>query len=161
MITLEQALGLTDLLDVATWCVPMWGLRHPDLGELLTLEDVVLASRTGNLAARDDLLRGLARMGPVIAVPSPTSIGLAKVAAGFPHTPEGAIGQLASIEVSVLSQMSIAGTHEVYQVWTASGAAPVEQWRLMRHVQAFLGTANMGQTKDPRSIVTITPVAAR
>lgn len=123
----------------------------------------VLAAQPMLQVARNDSLQGVpsTQVGPVLAVPSSTVIGPAKVASGFPQTPEGAIGQLASIEVSVLSEMSIARTNEVYDAWTASGAAPVDQWRLMGHVQAFLAAANMGQVKDPRATVTVTPVAAQ
>ena len=84
--------------------------------------------------------------GPTIDVPDSTVIGAGKVASGFPHTPEGAIGQLAAIEVAVLTEMSIPRTNEIYQAWAADGAAPVDQWRLTWHVQAFLAAANMGQT---------------
>lgn len=76
MTTLEQALGLTDLLDAAAACVPLWGLHHPDLGELLTVGDVVLGSRTGSLAARDKLLRELARLANRDAGDSPEAAAL-------------------------------------------------------------------------------------
>ena len=110
-----------------------------------------------------DSTRGVpaATPGPTVDVPGSSVIGASKVASGFPHTPEGAIGQLAAIEVAVLTEMSIARTNEIYRAWSADGAVPADQWRLTRHVQAFLAAANMGQTKDPNARVTITPVAAQ
>ena len=45
--------------------------------------------------------------GRLMVVPAATRIGPAEVATGFPHTPEGAVGQLAAIEVAVLQGMSI------------------------------------------------------
>lgn len=99
--------------------------------------------------------------GPMIEVPEPTRIGAAKVPSGYPHTPEGAIGQLAAIEVSVLTEMSIARVNEIYLAWSAEGAVPVDQWRMTRHVQAFLGAARMGQTLDRGARVTVTPVAGQ
>ncbi len=87
-------------------------------------------------------------------------IGPAKVPSGFPQTPEGAIGQLAAIEVTVPSAMSIPRTNEVYEAWSSTGAAPIDQWRLTGHVQAFLAAAQMGQTMDPGAKVLVTPVAA-
>ena len=113
--------------------------------------------------SQQDATQGIpaATPGPGIEVPTPATIGPAKVTSGFPHTPEGAVAQLAAIEVAVLSEMSIARTAEIHQAWTADGAVPVEQWRMTRHVQAFLGAANMGQVKDPNARVMISPVAAQ
>ncbi len=99
--------------------------------------------------------------GPVLDVPDSTLIGAGKVASGFPHTPQGAVGQLAAIEVAVLTEMSIPRTNEIYEAWTAPGAAPVDQWRLTWHVQAFLAGANMGQTLERGAQVTVTPVAGQ
>ena len=48
------------------------------------------------------------RAAPAITVPAATRPGAAGVASGFPHTPEGAVGQLAAITVTVLGEMSIA-----------------------------------------------------
>lgn len=99
--------------------------------------------------------------GPMITVPGSSVIGAAKVPSGFPHTPQGAIGQLAAIEVAVLTEMSIPRTNEIYQAWANEGAPTVDQWRMTRHVQAFLAAAKMGQVMDPGTKVTATPVAAQ
>ena len=113
--------------------------------------------------SRSDSLGGVpaALPGPVIEVPGSTVIGPAKVASGFPHTEHGAIGQLAAIEVSVLSEMNVARVVEVYQAWTADGVAPVEQWRLMGHVRSFLGAVKMDGHLSDGATVTVTPVAAQ
>lgn len=109
-----------------------------------------------------DSIQGVpaATPGPMIGVPNSSLIGPAKVPTGFPHTPEGAIGQLAAIEVSVLTEMSIPRTNEIYHAWSAA-AMPVDQWRLTRHVQAFLAATKMGQTMDPAAQVTVIPAAAQ
>ena len=113
--------------------------------------------------SRSDSLSGVpaAVPGPVIDVPSSTEIGPAKVASGFPHTPEGAIGQLAAIEVTVLSEMNVARVVEVHEAWTADGVAPVEQWRLMGHVRSYLGAVKMDGYLREGATVTVTPVAAQ
>lgn len=59
---LHQALGLDDLLAAADSSLPGWGLCHPDVGRLLRVDDVVVASRTGSLEARDEVLFQLARL---------------------------------------------------------------------------------------------------
>ena len=57
-----------------------------------------------------------------VAIPAATRSGPAGVPTGFPHTPEGAVGQLAAIEVAVLASMSIDYTAAVHQAWTWPGA---------------------------------------
>lgn len=98
---------------------------------------------------------------PGIAVPGPSRIGAAKVPTGFSHTPEGAVGQLAAIEVAVLQPMSMARTVEVYRAWADPSAGPVAQWPLASNVSAFLGAARMGAEKDLSTTVTVTPVAGQ
>lgn len=98
---------------------------------------------------------------PGIVVPDSMLIGPARVPSGFPHTPEGAVGQLAAIEIAVLSQMSIAGTGEVYRWWAMPDAPAVEQWPLLRHVQSFLTGARMGPVKDPTTAIRLDPAGAQ
>ena len=62
MSKLQDALGLDDLLAAAASSLAGWALVHPDLGQLLALDDVVLASQTGSLQDRDDVLFRLAQL---------------------------------------------------------------------------------------------------
>lgn len=62
MITIECALGLDELLVSAEPLVAGWGLRHPLLGELTSVEHIVRASKSGSWDDRDGVLRGLARL---------------------------------------------------------------------------------------------------
>jgi hypothetical protein len=103
----------------------------------------------------------VATPGPSIGVPGSTVIGPARVSSGFPHTPTGAIGQLAAIEIAVLTQMSVAGTGEIYRSWTMPGTPALEQWPLMIHVQAFLAAAGLGPVKDPTTVIQLLPVGAQ
>ena len=103
----------------------------------------------------------VATPGPSIRVPGSTLIGPARVPSGFRQTPAGAIGQLAAIEISVLSRMSIPGIGEIYQEWAMPGAPALDQWPLMTHVQSFLAAARMGQVKDPTTTIQLIPVAAQ
>lgn len=98
---------------------------------------------------------------PNITIPDATQIGSARVPSGFPHTPEGAIAQLASIEVVVLQAMSVPRTVEIYRAWADPAAEPAAQWRLTADVRSFLGAARMSQQKDLTTTVTITPAAAQ
>ena len=98
---------------------------------------------------------------PTITVPDATQVGPARVPSGFPHTPEGAVGQLAAIEVVVLQAMSVPRTVEVHRAWADSAAGPAADWRLTADVRSFLGAARMGQQKDLTATVTVTPVAGQ
>lgn len=98
---------------------------------------------------------------PSIAIPDAMKVGSARVPSGFPHTSEGAIAQLASIEVVVLQAMSVPRTVEVHRAWAEPAAEPAAQWRLTADVRSFLGSGRMGQQKDLTTTVTVTPVAAQ
>ena len=52
---------------------------------------------------------------PRITVPAATTVGPADVPTGFPRTPQGAVGQLAAIDTTVLTAMSIAHTRAVHR----------------------------------------------
>ena len=95
-----------------------------------------------------------------IAVPSGVVPGPAAVLTGFDHTPEGAVGQLAAIETTVLQSMSLATTNEVYQAWALPGGTGPEAWPLTTSVRAFLQGAGMEATKDEAARVSIEPAAA-
>ena len=99
--------------------------------------------------------------GPVIEIPPSTDVGPAGVPTGFPHTAEGAIGQLAAIEVTVLQGMSIPHTNDVYRRWTLPGGVGVERWQMTANVQAFLAAARMGQEKDLSASVVAVPAAGQ
>jgi hypothetical protein len=98
--------------------------------------------------------------GPAISIPAATTVGPARVPTGFPHTPQGAVGQLAAIEQAVLQGMSIRQTNTIHRQWALPGGTGVAGWPLTRNVQAFLGAAQMGDTLDPTSTVVVTPKAA-
>lgn len=86
--------------------------------------------------------------------------GLAGVPTGFPRTPEGAVGQLAAIEQTVLETMSLPVTREVHADWTLDGAPAFEEWEMTDNVRSFLGSGMQGgQEKDVTTIVTATPAA--
>lgn len=96
--------------------------------------------------------------GKSITIPPATKSGPAGVPTGYPKTPEGAVGQLAAIEMDVMQGMSIPHTNEVYKHWALPKGVGAKNWPLTQNVQAFLGSAGQGQTKD--SSVTVTTEAA-
>ena len=98
--------------------------------------------------------------GPTITVPAATTVGPADVPTGFPPTAQGALGQLAAIDTTVLTSMSIAHTGAVHQEWALRGAPSVEEWVMTGNVQAFLA-ASGSPTLDGISVVTVAPVAGQ
>lgn len=97
-----------------------------------------------------------------ITIPNPTTTGPARVATGFPHTPQGAAGQLGAIVVEVVQTMSIPRAHEIHKVWSQPSAGPAEEWAMTQNVAAFLASAGLsGQEAGTRARVEVTPVAAQ
>lgn len=111
----------------------------------------------------DDSKAGIpaATPAPVLAVPAATTTGPVEVPTGFPKSPAGAIGQLAAIETTVLQGMSIPHANDVYQQWAMPGGVGAANWPLIKNVQAFLASAQQGQTKDPTITVSAHPVAGQ
>ena len=92
-----------------------------------------------------------------IDIPAPTTSGPAQVPSGFPHTPAGAIGQLAAIDTTVLTAMDIPVARAVHDAWTLPGAPALEAWVPTAAVRAFRTASN---TTGPVAVA-ITPVAAQ
>lgn len=98
---------------------------------------------------------------PAIKIPAGTGVnGPAFVMTGFPHTPEGAIRQLAQIDLAVLQSMSLTTAEEVYNAWALPGGVRAEDWWITASVRAFLSSTGMGEVKDPSASVALEPVAA-
>jgi hypothetical protein len=96
-----------------------------------------------------------------IEIPSGTgTTGPGLVMTGFPHSPEGAVGQLAQIDTAVLQAMSLQTADEVYRTWALPGGVGPDAWWITRTVQAFLSSSQMGEVKDADAAVTIEPAAA-
>lgn len=131
-------------------------------GSGLAYRDQLAAARMLQVAP-DGARRGVpaAVPGPVIDVPPATAVGPAQVPTGFPRTPQGAIGQLAAIETTVLQGMSIPQANQVYEQWALPGGVGVADWALTKNVQTFLASAGQGQSKDPTIAVTATPAAGQ
>lgn len=96
-----------------------------------------------------------------LVIPPAGQSGPVGIATGFPQTPQGAIGQLAAISVSVLHHMSIEHTREVYAAWSEPKAQPVGDWELMASVQAFHSSAAGTAATSLTPVITAAPVAAQ
>jgi osmotically-inducible protein OsmY len=98
---------------------------------------------------------------PEIKIPTGAGVnGPAFVMTGFPHTPEGAIGQLAQIDLAVLQSMSLSTAEEVYNTWALPGGVRAKDWWITASVRAFLSSTGMGEVKDSSASVSLEPAAA-
>jgi len=102
-----------------------------------------------------------ARVGPTITVPPAGRVGPAGVPTGFPQSPEGAVGQLAAIETTVLQSMSIDRAHQVHAAWSDPGGVTAESWELTANIQAFIASSAGQYAGDLRAAVVTTPIAAQ
>ena len=94
---------------------------------------------------------------PIVSIEA----GPSGVPSGFPRTPQGAVGQLAAIEKTVLESMSLPALRDIHQAWVQPGGPDVEVWELTRDVETFLAAGRQGgQTKDVTTLVQATPAAA-
>lgn len=88
-----------------------------------------------------------------LEIPPPMAVGDVGVASGFPHTPQGALGQLAAIDSTALSSASVQVAQEVISKWAAPGGPTPESWSGVQGVAALLGSA--GLSSDAQNGITI------
>ncbi|MFK5584357.1 hypothetical protein [Serinicoccus sp. LYQ131] len=94
-------------------------------------------------------------------IPSPSRTGALEVPTGYPQTPEGAVAQLAAIDVSVIRAMSVPATHEIYRSWSTGGADPAG-WVMTHNVTDLLTAAQQsGQSKGADLVVSAVPAAGQ
>lgn len=88
-----------------------------------------------------------------------TALGPADVPTGFDHSPEGAVAQLAAIEVAALTQMSLDYARIIHDGWALAGAR-FDEWEIARAIQSFHASAG---TVDGGATVSLaaTPVGAQ
>jgi hypothetical protein len=78
-----------------------------------------------------------------LQVPVPMQVGPAGVATGFPHTPEGALAQLAAIDTAALTSASVRVAQDVITEWAAPGGPTTESWSGVKAVATLLESAGM------------------
>ena len=99
--------------------------------------------------------------GRAIAVPPATRAGPAGVPTGYPRTSAGAVGQLAAIDATVLTGMSLDRTRQLHHGWALPGAPAVEQWVMTENVRAFLAAAGPAALVGAPPAVVALPVGGQ
>lgn len=88
-----------------------------------------------------------------LEVPAPMEVGEVGVATGFPHTPEGALAQLAAIDTTALTSASVRVAQEVITAWAAPGGPTAESWSGVQGLAALLESA--GMSSEAQNTITI------
>ncbi|KAA1397772.1 hypothetical protein [Aeromicrobium ginsengisoli] len=88
-----------------------------------------------------------------------TKTGPVDVPSGFAHTPEGAVAQLAAIEIAALTPMSVQYARDVHNAWAMDGAE-FDTWEIAQSIQSFHASAGTVDG-DGAVSVTTTPVGAQ
>ena len=137
-----------------TWTADAGGVRGDEYRDAVAAEPM-LQSGPSDLQPAAPALRRPERT----VVGAAMRTGPADVPTGFDHTPEGAIGQLAAIEMAVLTPMSLEYARDIHTEWAMNGAA-FEEWELAASIQAFHAAAGTVDG-DGTVLLTATPVGAQ
>ena len=93
-----------------------------------------------------------------ILLPASTTAGPVGVPAGLPHTPEGALAQLAAIDTSALDSASLDGVRAVIDDWAAPGGPTAATWSGVGAMADFLTAAGLSGGKAPDLALSATPM---
>ncbi|MGX5655500.1 hypothetical protein ACWKWC_12065 [Geodermatophilus nigrescens] len=125
------------------------------------------ASRQDALAAApmpaadpDDALPGpvSTRAAEVLVLPRATGTDAAGVPTGFPRTPEGALAQLAALDVTALESGSMDGVRGVIAGWAAPGGPTAQSWSGVHGMARLLSAAGLSGAGSPQLAVVARPV---
>lgn len=94
---------------------------------------------------------------PTLAIPTADQKGPAGVRSGYPHTKEGAVGQLSDLVVTALNGLSLDRAREVYYAWAIR---PSDDWVLFDAIADFHGASGTVDG-DADVTVTIAPVGGQ
>ena len=93
-----------------------------------------------------------------IVVPVATRTGPAGVPTGFPHTPQGALGQLAAIDKTAMQSGSLAGVRAVIADWGVPGGPTPTSWSGVKAMTDFLNSAGLSGGGGSLLSLVVTPL---
>ncbi|WP_254920787.1 hypothetical protein [Blastococcus mobilis] len=94
----------------------------------------------------------------VLEVPRAMSVGRADVPTGFPQTPEGALAQLAALDVTAMQTGSMDGVRRVIAEWAAPGGPNPESWSGVDGMASLLSAAGLSGAGSPQLAIAVRPV---
>lgn len=92
-----------------------------------------------------------------ILLPTPSTLGAAQVATGFPRTLPGALAQLAAIDRRALESGSLVTAQDVVTAWAMPGGPTAQTWSVVKAVSILLDAAGLPANGDPSLQITLTP----
>ena len=93
-----------------------------------------------------------------IVLPPATSIGAAGVPSGYPHTPQGAMAQLAAIDQTALNTASMAGVRAVIAGWALPGGPTTSNWSGVHAMARLLTAAGLPGGGSAQLAIIATPL---
>jgi hypothetical protein len=96
--------------------------------------------------------------GPPIVLPPATVTGPAGVPTGFPHTPEGAMAQLAAIDQTALQSGSLSGARAVIAAWALPDGPTTSSWSVVRAMSTLLSATGLSGGGSSQLAVVLTPL---
>jgi hypothetical protein len=96
--------------------------------------------------------------GTPITLPAVTIVGPAQVPTGFPHTPQGAMAQLAAIDQTALESGTLAGAREVIAGWAMPGGPTTSSWSGVQAMAEFFDAAGLSGGGNNQLAIVATPL---
>lgn len=96
---------------------------------------------------------------PTIDIPVVDQVGAEGIPTGYPQTPEGAVGQLGEILISVLGAMDLTHAQRVQQTWFEDPTSSGGSWPVLSLIQSFLTAGRMPAGLEPGASLTVVPAA--
>jgi hypothetical protein len=93
-----------------------------------------------------------------IVIPAATAPGPAQVPTGFPHTPQGALGQLAAIDQVALESGTLAGARAVITSWAMPGGPTPSTWSGVQALVTLFNAAGISSGGSSQLALVLTPV---
>ncbi len=133
---------------------------HPAAPSAEVSQQDALAAAPMPAADPDDALPGpvSTQVAGVLEVPRATDVGPADVPTGFPRTPEGALAQLAAIDVTAMQTGSMDGVRRVIAAWAAPGGPTPETWSGVDGMASLLSAAGLSSAGSPQLAIVVRPV---
>lgn len=150
------------------------GAPQQDGGDMVGPAIVGDVSGAGQVAARDQLAASpmvtvpesashpapvsLTDPGSPIVLPPSTITGPAGVPSGYPHTPAGALAQLAAIDQTALDSGSLAGVRAVIADWGLPGGPTTSGWSGVQAMARLLTAAGLSGGGSTQLAIVATPL---
>ncbi|GAB3314401.1 hypothetical protein GCM10027451_29310 [Geodermatophilus aquaeductus] len=138
---------------------PAAGRKAPPSSATVSRQDALAAAPMPSADPDDALPRPVStQAADALELPRATGVGAAGVLTGFPRTPEGALAQLAAIDVTAMGSGSMNGVQGVITEWAAPGGPTARTWSGVHGMARLLTAAGVSGSGSPQLAVVVRPV---